>query len=495
MHGLALLSMAALLIPALPGGSAASDAERVQTIALHPWRFRVGWLPWQACALGDLWMAIAMVRARWLPRGGAWLVLALTAIAVCPDQYAQAVWVTRGVELAQRDPAAYLALEREIFPLTAGWAALAYTLSALAWTWCFARAGTWSRALTWLSVTTWASMGVAVVSPLLPEGVRPSPVFVSTANGLGFLQLQVWLALVTEQVLRRARPYEASGRWAPWRHPRRGAWGALVDAVANSRLVGTVLEPLPEPTMKSDISRVVYVSYVVPASSVEHLVPPGLELQRLGPEKDLALFTFLTYQHGHFGFAVLGPLRRVMPSPVQTNWRIHVRDPVTGHEGITFVTNAITNLVQAMGARLMSEGMPMHLLRRGEISEPEAGRVVVTLDPGEGSGPDARLELAPSDTPELRGAWAACWPDFKSFVAYCVPQDRAMASQPLRRRVSRQEIDLGIPLEACEPLSGSVSSRAAEAIVGDAEPVCFYVRSVSFTFSLEAHDARDAAPT
>jgi hypothetical protein len=64
-----------------------------------------------------------------------------------------------------------------------------------------------------------------------------------------------------------------------------------------------------------------------------------------------------------------------------------------------------------------------------------------------------------------------------------------MSSQPLRRRVSRQEIDLGIPIDACEPLDGSVVSRAARAIVGDdAEPLCFRVPSVSFEFSLEAHD-------
>ena len=63
-----------------------------------------------------------------------------------------------------------------------------------------------------------------------------------------------------------------------------------------------------------------------------------------------------------------------------------------------------------------------------------------------------------------------------------------MSSQPLRRRVSRQEIDLGIPIDACEPLEGSVVSRAARAIAGDAEPLCLRVPRVSFEFSLEAHD-------
>jgi hypothetical protein len=488
VHGLALLAMAALLLPTLPGGSAANDSARIATIAAHPWRFRVGWFPWQLCAVADLLLAIAMVRARWLPRVPAWLVLVFTALAVVPDQYAQAVWVTRGVDLAARDPEAYLALERAIFPLTAGWGALFYTLAALGWTWCFARAGTWSRALTILSVPLWLSMFVAVTAPLLPESIRPSPGFVSTANGIGFLQLQVWLGLVTEAVFLRARPFEPYGRFARWRHPARGPLARLADALANSRMFGAILEPLPEVEMRSDITDVVYVNYLVPADAVAPLVPQGLELQRLGPGGAYALFTFLTYRHGHFGFAALGPLRKLLPSPVQTNWRIHVRDPRTGHAGIQFLTNAITSSIPALAARLTTEGMPMHVLRRADV-ERDGDAIAITLDPGDGSAPDAEMKLRRAATPPvLGGAWSECWKDWRAFLAYCVPQDRAMSSQPLKKRISRQEIDLGIPLDACIPLEGTVASRAAKAIAGDAEPIAFHVEKVTFTFAIEAHD-------
>jgi hypothetical protein len=136
----------------------------------------------------------------------------------------------------------------------------------------------------------------------------------------------------------------------------------------------------------------------------------------------------------------------------------------------------------------------MHLLRHGAVTRTEGGALRVTLDPGEGSAPDAELDLHPAAArPVLEGAWAACFADFRAFLAYCVPQDRAMSSQPLRGRVSRQEIDLGIPLDACEPLEGTVVSRAARAIAGEARPVCFRVADVHFTFSVEAHDRRAAA--
>ncbi len=486
IHGIALLGMVAFLLPALPGGGDFTDHERIAYIAEHPWRFRLGWLPWQLCAVADVWLAIAMVRVAWIPRVPAIGVAILTLAAVVPDQYAQAVWITRGVELAQTSSTGYLALEAELFPLTAGYGALGYTLAALLWTWCFAKAGTWSRALTILSVTTWATMGVAVTSPLLPAEHRPSAKFVSIANALGFLQLQLWLYLVAEQVLRRARPFATHGRLARWRHPGR-VLGAVWSGIANSRVWDAFLQPVPELTMKSDITDVIYVNYLVPAERVQELVPPGLVLQRLGPDGEYALFTFLTYRHGHFGFAFLGALRKLCPSPIQTNWRIHVENPATGHRGIYFVTNAIASTPYALIARLTTEGMPMHVIARGELTR-TGDTVKLVLDPDTGSAPDAEAELARTSEPVLEGAWRECFADWRSFLAYCVPQDRALSSQPLKRRISRHEIDLGIPLDSCVPYAGTVRSRAARTIAGEATPLCFHVPSVHFTFSLEAHD-------
>lgn len=489
IHAVALLGMVTLLLPTLPGGSNADDVARIAAIAEHPWRFRLGWLPWQLCAVADLWLALAMLRAHFLPRLGTSVVLMLTLLAVVPDQYAQFLWVTRGVELAETDNAAYLAFEAQVFPLTAGWGALFYTLAALGWTWCFSRGKTWSRALSWLSVPLWSCMAVAVVGPLLPAALRPAPGFIAGANAAGFLLLQLWLGLVTEQVLLRRRPYEAVGRQARWRHPGRGLFARMLDVLANSRLARELIGRVPSVNMRSEISDVIYVNYLVPAERLLPLVPVGLELQRVGPGARYALFTFLTYQHHDFGFAFLGKLRRLFPSPVQSNWRIHVFDPRTGVQGISFVTNAVTHIVPALGARLLTEGMPMHLLARGQVARSADGACEVVLEPGGGSAPDARLSLRPSSSPAWTAAWSECWPDFRAFLAYCVPQDRAMATQGLRRRTVRQEIDLGIPLDACEPLSGHVTSAAAQAWVGDVPPLCFRVAALEFAFNGEHYDA------
>lgn len=300
-----------------------------------------------------------------------------------------------------------------------------------------------------------------------------------------------WLAvtLAAERALRAIHPDAPHGRWARWRHPWRGPAGRALDALANSRLLGVLLEPLPEPAMRSDIRDVVYVNYVLPAERARALVPEGLVLDTLGPDGRWALFSFLTYRHGHFGFRALGPLRRLLPSPIQTNWRVHVRDPRRGTRGVYFVTNAIASTPLALAARLTTRGMPMHVLARASLERPAPDAVRVALDPGAGSAPDAQMDLRDAPPPALAGPWRECWPDWRAFLAYCVPQDRAMATQPEWGQLSRHEIDLGIPLEACVPLAGTVRSARARALAGDeAQPLCFRVPAVRFVFDTELRE-------
>lgn len=312
--------------------------------------------------------------------------------------------------------------------------------------------------------------------------------------GLAWGVLTVVRWAQAERFLQRILPRTDHGRLAPWRHPgpRVVAWP--LEQLANSRVMQLLLEPLPVVEMRSDITEVIYVNYLVEAGALARFVPEGLALQRLGPGGRYALFTFLTYHHGHFGFSALGPLRRLFPSPFQTNWRVHVRDPRTGRAGVRFVTTAIDWTAPALGARLLSEGMPMHVLRGAAMTR-DGALIALTLDPGRGSAPDARMSLRPASASAAgyREAgwsepWSSCFGDFRALLEYCVPQDVAMDAQPWRARVSRQEIHLGIPLDACERLVGEVRSDAARAIVGDAQPVCFRVPGVAFRFRVEAYD-------
>jgi hypothetical protein len=490
-HAIAMGAMAAVLLPMMPGGPTADDAARMTTIAAHATAWRIGWLTWGVTAASDVALGIALVAWPRVPRTQAWMALGLVCAAVVPDQLAQLRWVTRGVELARAgDLPAYLAYEHEVFVLTAAWAALLYTAASVAWCACFAAAGAWDRRLTRLSVPLFTLFAAASVAPLVPPSVHLPSWCVGVANAAGFVGLEVWLLLVLDRVALLQRPDSPHGRYARWRAPRRFPGASLLDALANSRALHRVLTLLPVPAFRSEIRDVVYVSYLVPAARLEHLVPDGLALQRLGPDGAWAMLTFLTYAHGHFGPRIAGPLRRLFPSPVQTNWRTYVRDPRTGREGIYFTTNAVTTRLHALGGRLMSEA-PMHLLARAEVTRDGGGAMRVVVDPGDGSGPDAVLDLTPVSAPRLEPPWDACFADAGAMLAYCVPQDRAMTTEPWRRCTTREEIDLGIPLDACEPLAGTVRSRAAQAIVGDARPVCFRVARVDFLLRGEVRDPWD----
>lgn len=494
-HGLGMVGMVLFLIPGMPGGGVTDNAARVAYVAAHPWLWRLGWFPWQLTALSDVLLAVALIRTAWIPRLPAYVTLLLTLFAILPDQIGQALWITQGIRLAQEahrtgNLAAYLQFEQATFTAVSAWAATLYTVGALGWTWCFAAAGTWNRRLTWLSVVVWGIFLVASVGPLLPPPLRVAPAVVAAGNAVGFLLMEFWFLDVLEQVLRRSRPDAAQGRYYAWRYPRAGLLGNAFTALFSSRLLPHLFEYAPPVRMVSDIRDVIYINYLVEADRLQTLVPPGLELQQLGPEGRYALFTFLTYQHGHIRPGPLSALKAPFPSPIQSNWRIHVTDPRTGIQGIHFISTAMDQLLTSMMGRLAMEAMPMHLLAQAELRAESGGRYALRLEPGTGSGPDVEADLQTTEERTLPLPWSQCFKDYTDFLAYCVPQNRAMSWQSWYGQITRQEIRLDIPLEDCEPLTGTVRSRLAQEIAGDAEPLCFHVPAVYFRFDGQERDLR-----
>ena len=135
----------------------------------------------------------------------------------------------------------------------------------------------------------------------------------------------------------------------------------------------------------------------------------------------------------------------------------------------------------------------MHVPRRADLARDASGTVHLSIEPGGGTAPDAKATLRPSIDRTLPTDWTECFADWRAFLEYVVPQDRALSFQPWYDRVTRQEIELGIPLESCRRMDGPLESQAARAIVGDARPICFYVPAVTFQFAGEEYDPRSVA--
>src|SRR5947207_12779259 len=86
IHALAILAMLLCLLPGLPGGPTEDISARAAHVAVHPWLWRLGWIPWHLSALIDLVTAIALMRTPWIARLPAWLTLLVTLSAVIPEQ-------------------------------------------------------------------------------------------------------------------------------------------------------------------------------------------------------------------------------------------------------------------------------------------------------------------------------------------------------------------------------------------------------------------------
>src|SRR5258708_22279579 len=99
-HAAAMLSMAILLLPGMPGGSNVLT-DRVAYIASNPWLWRLGWLPWQLTALSDVLLAVALLRTAGIPRRPAIFVALTTLAAVLVEQPGELSWISNGVGLAQ----------------------------------------------------------------------------------------------------------------------------------------------------------------------------------------------------------------------------------------------------------------------------------------------------------------------------------------------------------------------------------------------------------
>ena len=131
----------------------------------------------------------------------------------------------------------------------------------------------------------------------------------------------------------------------------------------------------------------------------------------------------------------------------------------------------------------------MHVWRDATLEQCSDGSIQIALDPGDGSAPDARIDVQPTDQRTLPAPWSECFADYMAMLKFIVPQDRALSPQSWYARICRQEINLGIPLESIVPLIGDVKSAAATAMIGaQRPPLCFYVPRVGFRFDKETFD-------
>lgn len=265
-------------------------------------------------------------------------------------------------------------------------------------------------------------------------------------------------------------------------HPTPSIGGRLLARLANSTRIAAarraIFSRLPFATLESDVRDVVYLTWMLDAATAQAMVPPGVKLwQRNG----LTPFSVLTYRHGSFGPALAGPARKLLPSPLQSNWRLYLEQPGK----VYFVRNVMDSALHAIGTRLFSDVLPTHLPARF-IHGREGDRYSTLIEPGTGSAPALQAEATISTSRTLPPEFAAAFANWEQAVEFLACQHTAMIEVPKLGRMALSEISLPIPLDEVQPLAAQTVSCP---LAGAALPFCFAVPRVRFRVLSESLSA------
>ena len=106
--------------------------------------------------------------------------------------------------------------------------------------------------------------------------------------------------------------------------------------------------------LESQATDTVYMSWLVDIEKVKNRFPEPIQLW----EKDgKTIFSILFYHHHHFGLHCLGPLRKIFPSPRQSNWRFYLADDIVS-KTVIFEQIVVDKMLYVFGGRLLSDAMP-----------------------------------------------------------------------------------------------------------------------------------------
>lgn len=499
IHIAAPVAMLLLVMPGFDLGGA-TVAERAVYIATSPWLWRMGWLPWQLCALSDLWVSVSLLRwvasrstrcgVRW-----AWFGVLATVAAVIPEQRAEAFLVTEHVEAARvlvsggGEASSYLASEAWALLMTGTCGNDGYVLMTIAWACtiraCASKVGGTSgamrsfRIITALVCILFLASGQAAWTASRQPGAFPMIEWTAPLSGAGFLLLDLWFvlaAILVGRVQDDAYPAtDAEVHALRWSRP--GRVGRFLAWFVNEPGVKDWVRFLPFLTMRSDVEDVVFLSWLVPHERVERWLPAPLKLARFG---GLTPVSILSYSHRHFGPAILGPFRRFLPSPKQSNWRLYL-DPDHGDTpAIYFVKTALGSAVHVAGARLMSNGLPAHLPEKLDHWR-EGSRVCTQILPGDGSAPDLDAVVREREGRQLPSAFGEHFGSWEVAVSYLVEQGGARFTMPRYGEVLDSRIDIPIDVASVRPCEVECcDSSWLRDVVGEAVPFAFVVPKVAF---------------
>ena len=508
IHALALLAMACVLGPGLDVSVAVAD--RAEYVYRHALLWRLGWLTWQLTALSDLLLSVALVHyltgvtsENNTASGRGWAVAALvaTGLAIVPEQWAELQLVTAFIDQARAvvdgnmEAGVYVATEARWLLWTGTCGNTGYTLMGGCWMMAAVQAAGGPRrhanfvvlgCLLWLLFLTASAANWQATTRAELQTGYPGFGLVYMLNAAGFPLLLLWMvwlsAVIGDGHHRRHPASDAELHRLHW--PTAGIAGRMLTALGNAAglrdMIRSTSRVLPIPVLASDITNVVYLNWLVPAERVAGWLPAPLQLHRFGNRTFVSL---LTYQHGHFGPRFLGPLRRLLPSVCQTNWRLYIEPVVddTSRDAIYFFKTALDHSGLAVASRCMSDGLPSH--RPLRIDHRRSDDCVITdIDSGLGSAPDLKSTVRISEHRQLPVELMEHFSDWEHAVQYLVEQNCGVGVHPAQAGICQSKISIPIAIDTVQPADvvGTVESRFLETVIDGCACFAFVVPQVPF---------------
>lgn len=239
---------------------------------------------------------------------------------------------------------------------------------------------------------------------------------------------------------------------AIYRHPFDNVFARMLPRLLHAprwtRLRRALSRRWPMPALASDVRDVIYASWWV---DVRHAPspPPG---HHYVVHAGRTPYTILSYRHGHFGPALAGPLRALMPSPQQSNWRWYLRrdDDPDGTPVVLFDRNVMDQLAFVAGARAFSDAMQPHLsVRFAHVLGADGGGHTL-IEGGHGSAPALRLRWQVAAGWD-DATWSAAFGGHHALLRFLTCQDEAIA-RTCDGHWASTRIDLPVELTHLRPL-------------------------------------------
>lgn len=253
----------------------------------------------------------------------------------------------------------------------------------------------------------------------------------------------------------------------------RAHWGALRHAL---------LSRLPFVTLESDVVDVVYLTWLVDVEEAQAMVPPGVRLWQKNGKTPL---TMLTYKHGNFGPALLGGLRKLFPSPLQSNWRFYVDSydgQVEAKRTIFFCKNLLSSPSYVVGASLLSDVLQPTLAERF-IHQRFEHKFEIDIACGEANEPSLNCHVHFDVSKALPASFDAVFDSWEQAVDFLSLQDDALALVARTKSLAISRISLPIDLAEVRPMKIGAKPATCSMLaqfVATSAPFCYLVPKVKF---------------